>query len=438
MAAVEQMPEPRTDWNSRFARRWRTALVLAILVGAAIPAAYNLWGWWHWTQARSALERYHSEPAQEHLRVCRKVWPGSVQVYLLSARAARRQSEFEAADEYLRTAEQLGLPAPDEVVLERALLRAAAGDLPEQVEEYLLSRAERDPITAPLIWEALATGYTRVYRVLEASACIDRWQARDAENIQARLLRANMWRQIKQLPKAAPEYERVVELDSQQSEARYWLAVVQLEVGRYADARGHLDYLYKGGMARTDILIYMARCDKGLGQFSQARKTLDAVLDQEPKNGLALRARGEHELAAGLPETAESWLRQAADVLPHDYLTQWLYYQSLVQQNKTAPASAQQRRVDDLKERLERLNDITASKMSKQPNDPVLHQEMADLLAGLGRPELAEVWWHSALRKDPSYVPAHRALAEYYRERRDAERSEFHRQRAGSASPETR
>ena len=432
MAAVEQMPQPRTDWKSRVARRWRTALVLAILVAAAVPAGYYLWGWWHWTLARSALERYHSETAQEHLRVCRQIWPKSVQVHLLAARAARRQGEFEAADEHLRACERLSLHEPDEVVLERALLRAAAGDLPEQVEEYLFKRVERDPASAPLVWEALATGYTRVYRVLEAFACIDRWQARDPENIQARLLRANTWRQIKQLPRAAPEYERVVELDPEQREARYWLAVVQLEVGRYADAKGHLDYLYKRGMDRSDILIYMARCDKGLGQFSQARKTLDAVLAEEPKNGLALRARGDLELAAGLPESAETWLRQAADLLPHDYLTQWLLYQSLVQQNKKEPASAQQRRVDDLKERLERLNDITATKMSKQPHDPALHQEMADLLAGLGHPELAEVWWHSALRKDPFYVPAHRALAEYYRERGNAERAEYHRQHAGT------
>ncbi len=172
------------------------------------------------------------------------------------------------------------------------LLRAAGGDLPEQVEEYLLSRAEHDPLTAPLIWEALAAGYTRVYRVIEAFACLDRWQQRDPENVQAHLLRANTWRQIKQMPKAVPEYQRVVELDPEQSEARYWLAVAQHELGRYADARSHLDYLYQHGMTRPDVRIYLARCDKGLGQFSQARKTLDAVLAEEPDNGLAAR-RGE-------------------------------------------------------------------------------------------------------------------------------------------------
>ncbi len=429
------MPEPRTDWKSRVARRWRTLLVLAILAAAAVPAVYYLWGWRHWIAARTALERYHSEAAQEHLHVCLQVWPKSAEVHLLAARAARRQGAYEAADEYLSACERLGPRVPDELVLERALLRAAAGDLPEQVEEYLLSRAEHDPGTAPLIWEALAAGYTRVYRVLEAFACLDRWQARDPENIQARLLRANTWRQIKQLPKAAPEYERVVELDPEHGEARYWLAVAQLDMGRYADARGHLEYLRNHGMARPEVLIYLARCDKGLGQFSQARKTLDAVLAEEPQNGLALRARGDVELAAGLPESAESWLRQAAEVLPHDYLTQWLFYQALVQQNKVALASAQQRQVDDLKERLERLNTITATKMSVRPHDPALHQELADLLAGLGQPDLAEVWWLSALRKDPSYAPAHKALAVHYRQRGDTDRATYHNQQAGLASP---
>jgi predicted Zn-dependent protease len=116
-------------------------------------------------------------------------------------------------------------------------------------------------------------------------------------------------------------------------------------------------------------------------------------------------------------------------------LTQWLFYQALVQQNKVALASAQQRQVDNLKERLERLNTITATKMSVRPHDPALHQELADLLAGLGQPDLAEVWWLSALRKDPSYVPAHRALAEHYRRRGNMERATYHGQQAGLASP---
>jgi tetratricopeptide (TPR) repeat protein len=434
VAAIEQVPGPRTDWKARVLKRWRPALALAILGALAIPAAYYSWGWWHWFAGLNALERYHNEAAQEHLQVCRRVWPDSLPITLLLARAARRQGEFAAADQYLRTCEQRGPSATDEVVLERALLRAAGGDLPEQVEEYLLSRAEHDPFAAPLVWEALAAGYTRVYRVLEALACLDRWQARDPENTQAHLLRGNTWRHIKQLPKAAPEYERVVELDPEQSEARYWLAVAQLDMGRYADARGHLDYLCKHGMTRPDVLIYQARCDKGLGQFSQARKTLDTVLAQDPQNSMALRARGELELAAGLPDAAESWLRKAAEVSPHDYLTQWLLYQSLVQQNKTAQANAQQRRVDDLKERLERLNTITATEMSKRPHDPVLHQEIGDLLSRLGQPELAEVWWLSALRKDPSYAPAHRALAEHYRLRGDTEQAEYHRRQCAAGS----
>ncbi len=109
-------------------------------------------------------------------------------------------------------------------------------------------------------------------------------------------------------------------------------------------------------------------------------------------------------------------------------MTQWLLYQALVQQNKTALAAAQQRRVDDLKGRLERLNDIMATKMSKRPHDPALHQELADLFAGLGQPELAEVWWLSALRQNPSYAAAHKALAGYYHQRGDEECAAYHRE----------
>ena len=83
-----------------------------------------------------------------------------------------------------------------------------------------------------------------------------------------------------------------------------------------------------------------------------------------------------------------------------------------------------------MKERLERLAEISTRQMSARPHDPALHCELGTLLLGLGHRELGERWLLSALKQDGHYRPAHVVLADYYRVKGDAEKAEYHRRQA--------
>src|SRR2546430_3206453 len=108
--------------------------------------------------------------------------------HLLSSRAARQSGDFDEADRQLRTCQELLGGSSDDVALEWALLQAANGN-PREVDGFLQRRIEQDPALSPLVWEALAEGYIRVYRTFDALACVDYWLQLDPDSLRALELR---------------------------------------------------------------------------------------------------------------------------------------------------------------------------------------------------------------------------------------------------------
>jgi predicted Zn-dependent protease len=409
--------------------RWALVGVAALVVALAAP---QLWAWYHLRAARAALERYDNAAARGHLRQCLRVWPNSLPARLLAARAARRDGAYEEADEHLDRCRPPGREPPPEARLERMLVRAAAGDL-EAVEEPLLARAGKDPAAAPLIWEALAEGYTRMYRILEAAACLDRWLYFQPDDVQALVLRGKVWQQARAVQKAVPDYARAVELDPGRDDARRSLAFALLDLGRVDEAFTHLEYLLRKQPDDPELRVRLAHCHKERGEFDRARELLDGVLAGHPEHGAALRERGETELRAGQAKQAGDWLRRAAAAQPNEYPTQWLLYEWLRQHGTDAEARAQLERAQQLKDRRDRMVEITTHLMPMRPHDAALHYEMGTLLLALGHDALGERWLASALHEQPDYGPAHAALADYYERRGDTVKAAGHRKQARAA-----
>lgn len=410
-------------------RRW-----LGVLLAAAVLAwgGWHAWAWSHWFAAQRHLREFRAAAARGHLEACLDFWPEDPDVHLLAARAARLVDDYEAAQQHLRTCERLGWgPSHPELLLEWSLVRAAAGVFAESVEGHLFTRleSETDPAQAEMILEALARGYIRAFRIREATICLDRWDQIRPETPQALQLRGDIWRQVRKLQKAVPEYQKALDKDPERDEARKWLAVGLAEAGRYAEALVHLDHLLARGERDPTVRVHQARCYKGLGRLDEARAVLDKVLAESPDLGVALRARGEVEMGEA-PERAEVWLRKAVAASPHDYTTQFFLLQALLQQGKDAEAKSQRLVVDDLKERVERLGDLTSTKLSVRPNDPALQTEMGSLLMGLGKADAAKYWLLSAVQNAPAHAPAHRLLAELFEREGSAEQAAFHRQLA--------
>jgi tetratricopeptide (TPR) repeat protein len=372
-------------------RRRRPLLVLALLLLGAALAGPRVLAWYHWHAAQVALERYQVDEARSHLASCLRAWPDSPRVRLLAARAARLAGAFEEAEQQLSACEDLQKSPSDEARLERSLLRAAGGDFDDALEDYLQDQARKDPEHAPLIWEALAQGYVRVYRLLDAFACLDRWLRLQPDCAQALFLRGETYRQGKSLNKAVPEYRRAVELDPQRDDARRWLAVGLQEIGRYEEALGHLEYLRRRDPDDAMLLVHVARCTQGLGRTDEAARLLDGLLARQPRHGYALKARGQLALTAGHAAEAERWLRDAVRELPHDYQAQWSLWQCLQQQGKETEAQAELARAKQLEDRITRMNDLCNRKLALAPHDPGLHYEFGTLRLQLGY-EDGETW----------------------------------------------
>jgi len=411
---------------------WRPWLVLALIAPAAWWGGRHGWAWYQWHAGTQALERYHGEAARDHLTACLAIWPNDPQTLLLASRAARRAGNHNEAEQHLRACERL-VPQSSDVVLEWSLLRAASGDLDDQLEEYLQQQVQRDPALVALVGEALTEGYARVYRIYEAFLCVERWLKLQPDNVQALYLRGRVHTQTGKLQKAVPDFHRVVELDATRSDARRLLALGLIESGRYAEALVHLDELHRRLPADPNVVVQQARAYHGLQQTQQARRLLDGVLAEQPGLSSALRARGEIELLADQPVRAEGYLREAAKAAPYDYQIQYSLLRALTQQGKEKEqeAKAQRAAVDQLKERVERVGELISSKISMRPHDPALHVELAILFIKLGQPENGRGWLLRALQKDPAFRPAHAALADYYDQAGNVEQAAYHRERAG-------
>lgn len=417
------MPRPRP---SRRTRRAATTAAALLVCGIAAP---HLWAWDRLRTARADLGRHRPEAAGQALASCLRVWPDRPAVLLLASRAARQAGDFAAADGLLRDCRRRAGGPTEEVAFEWALLQAAGGHV-RDTEEYLQSRADQDPARAGLAWEALAEGYIRVYRTVDAMALLEFWLARDPGNVRALELRGVALVTGKGVARGSDDFRRVLALDPTRADTRLRLVRCLLDLGGYEEALPHLETLLRDRPGDPELLVRLARCQNMLDRGALARRTLDGVLAEHPDHGLALRTRGQFALSAQQPAEAEGWLRRAAAALPDDYQAQWLLFQALQQQGKTADAAAHLRTVEQVRDRAERLSELQSRKLAEQPLDPGLHYEMGVLLLRAGHPDLGERWLLGAVALDPAYRPAHAALADLYDRAGKKAEADDHRRRA--------
>ena len=394
-------------------------------------AAPQAWAWYHLRAAKSRLAKYHPEDARTALDATLKVWPGRPSVHLLASRAARQAADFDAAERELRTAQRLNGGSSDEIAFEWALLQAAGGNVRE-VDEYLQKQAEKSKEHAALSWEALADGYLRLYRTLDAMACLEHWLARDPNNVRAIELRGITYVTGKGVQRGAEDFRRVLELDPTRQTTRVRLSICLLDLGSYAEAAPLLEQLARERPGDVEVSTRLARCQQMLGRPDDARRTLDEALKLHPENGRALRTRGQFALSSNPPQLAEAegYLARAAAALPDDYQAQWFYAEVLRLQGKLDQSRAQVKKAEEVKERAERVVELRSRKLAEQPLDPALHVEMGTLLTRTGHAEAGAKWMLSALSLDPDFRPAHAALATFYDGTGDKARADEHRRAA--------
>jgi predicted Zn-dependent protease len=386
---------------------------VAVLSAAAALAAPQVRAWYHLRAARAELERYHNPQAVRHLRACLRVWPDDSDVLLLAARAARRARAYEEAEQCLERY-QRARGMDDAAAFERLLLSAERSV--DRVAGVCRRHVERHHPGTPLILEALTRGYLRQYRLGEARFCLDRWLKDEPDNAQALAMEGELHLDFEHARHAAAKsFRRAVRLDPEHEEARQGLAIALLEIKDFRGAAAHLEYLREVQPENVRVVVGLAECRYGLGRTAEALRLVDGVLEEYPHYPPALALRGRLALDGGDYAAAERLLREAIARNPAEHRARYHLMRCLHANGKIAEAERLKREIRQKDEDLKEFNRIVAHDMPRRPHDPALHTALGQLLLRSGYREEGLRWLSSALREDPGYEPARKALAEYHR-----------------------
>jgi predicted Zn-dependent protease len=417
----------------RHTRRLLAIFLLLLLILCAALVGRRIWAQHELQVGRALLERYHQDEARPHLEACLRLSPDNAEVLLLLARAARRASVLDMADHYLEEYQRLHGPT-EELALEQILQAAAKGEV-DRVGKYCKDLVKQDSPAAPLALEAMIQGYFQTYRLGEGHGALQVWLEREPDNTQALVFEAGLKAMLLHFDEAGDIYKRILELDPEHYTARLRLATLLMEKLKHAEAVPHLEYLRKRYPDNPMVAVLLAKCRFQLGRQAEAEQLLEEVLVRFPQFAPALAERGRLALARGDTDRAESWIQEALAQEPSNYHMLYQLSQCLSQSGRTADADVLFRRLEKLNLNAKRLEKITTEEMQQRPHDPALQHELALLMMDQGQAEEALKWLDRALKEDPSYPPAHQALADFYQQGGDAERAAYHRQFLARARP---
>jgi Tfp pilus assembly protein PilF len=418
----------------RHPRRLLAIFLLLLLISCAALLGMRLWALHELQVGRALLERYHQDEARPHLEACRRLWPDNAEALLLLARAARRASVLDMADQYLEEYQRRHGPT-EELALEQILQAAAKGEV-DRVGKYCKDLVRQDSPAAPLALEAMIQGYFQTYRLGEGHGALQVWLERDPDNTQALVFEAGLKAMLLHFEEASEIYKRILRLDPEHYTARLRLATLLMEKLKHAEAIPHLEHLRQRYPDNPMVAVLLAKCRFQLGRQADAEKLLEEILARQPQFAPALAERGRLALARGETDLAEGCYREALAQEPSNFHMLYQLSQCLSQSGRTADADIIFRRLDKLSLNGKRLEKITTEEMQQRPHDPALHHELALLMMDQGQPEEAVKWLERALKEDPSYPPAHQALADFYQQGGDPERAAYHHQFL--ATPPTR
>ena len=405
-------------------RRFLTpALAALLLLPAGLMLAGYLWASWHSREAQRATQRRDLARAQEHWAQCLKVWRWSAAAYLEAARAARRAGEYDQAEAYLRSCRQLG-GASEAIAVEQLLLRALNGELPK-VEGFLVSRIRQDHPDTVHILEVLTPAYLQSYQLGNAKECVRWWLEREPDRIQAWLLRAQVFDRLNSRQEALESYQRVLELEPDNDEARLQMAGHLAHANRPHEAVDHFEYLRNTLGNVPPVLLGLARCRRALNQPEEARQLLQTLLAEHPGSWAAMADLGRLALDAGQTEEAANWFRRAAQLRPYEKDVQYGLYQCLERLGQRAEAQQVLAHLKRIEADHSRLADL-AREIAFAPRGAALRCEAAEILLRNGQEDEALRWLESALVEDPYHAPTHQSLATYFERTGDQERAARH------------
>jgi tetratricopeptide (TPR) repeat protein len=413
--------------------RWAGGLLLLTVLALAAWRAADYWNAHrHRREAENALAHYDFDGAREHLAALLKLRPRDAEARLLAAQAARRAGFYDEAEEHLDAYHDLPDRSAAEGALERALLSAQRGGLP-QVQEYLLSCLDLHHPASNLILEALALGASEVYRPDEAYNWLQQLLELEPCNVPALIKRGQMYESVLKMDAALEDYRKAVECEPEHFKARLQLADMLRRRKEPAEAVEYFVSLRQRYPDRADVLLGLARCRLELDEPEEAVRVLDDLVKRHPDDGAALLEWGRLDLEAGRLTDAEQRLRRAVALLPWDRDANYQLARCLRRQGQRDEADVYLARMGQIEADLKRLLEVYPLAF-KNRNDPAPRLEAGLICMRNGQEAEGLRWLHGALQIDPNHRATHDALADYYERHGDTTRARLHRQKGSNSA----
>jgi tetratricopeptide (TPR) repeat protein len=391
----------------------RTSLVLTALICAGLAGGIYLYTLDQWHKAQRALSADRADEARSRLRLCQLVWPRSIPVKLLAARAAWLGGDLDGAERLLNDCLKLNEDATPATQLEFLLMRAEAGDI-DRVGPSLLALVDRHHPETPFILEIMARAYMHNLQYRTAYACLSRWIKEAPDAARAYYYRGWVRERENDAVSALEDYNQALLLDPGLFRARLRVAEMLLEQNRPLEALPHLDRLAQDVPDNPEVMALRGRCYLLQVRNDEARRLLEAAVQHLPDNLPVLRSLGKLDLEEQRPGEAEKWLRHALEVDPSETEALFLLAGVLKLQNRPREAAEAMAEFDRRAARSHRLNELLTAEATHASKDPRVETELGTILLGVGQERQGVHWLNQALQHDAGYAPALRALAEYH------------------------
>lgn len=377
----------------------------------------------HLHAAELPLRRRDFQSADQHLAWCRWAWPSDPQVWLVSARAARRGGRFDESLAWLRRAESAGARRR-EILLERLLGSAQQGLTPD-LENALQEQLHATRTDFPAIAEVLTGEYMRLYRLPDARAVLNRWVELDADDVEPWIRRAWVAEHQLDFGTAVSDYRKVLDREPQRHPVRLRIAEILFKMRKPADAVPELEYLIQQQPSDVAVALALSRCQRELGHFDQASAVLSGLPETEQAAAGVRAERGQIALAQNRFAEAESLLRESLRELPREREILYGLQQSLTRQGKNKEAEEIQVLLKQVDFDGRRMGELISA-LAREPGNADLRFEGAMIFLRNGMTEDGVRWLQMTLDNNPRHVEAHRALAEHYQKSGRLDRAAGH------------
>ena len=383
-----------------------------LLIAAAAFGGPRVWLCWQIYSARRDLAGGNPTAAVDRLTVAVAYAPNVAEAQYRLAVAHRRAGHLDSVLSPLKSAQALGWDK-DDIERQTLLTVAQSGEI-DSVHPRLksiMTRGASDE-AAEEIYEALAIGFLKTYRLKEAWDCLNYWGIWRPNAIFPKFWRADICQRIDNPTAEEKEYRDILAIDPHHVESRSRLAKVLRDSNRVEEAAREYELCLGQDAGRPDVLIGLAECRHRLGEVTEAVELLERAMAMPlspAQRSAALTRSGQIEADAGRCQEAIPLLEEAVRLAPFEPATLFALSQAYSQAGDEQKSQAANERSKLVRAKQNRVDEI-ARGLVDHPGSADLRYEAGTILMDLGMKEDGAAWLRTALQMQPDHAAAREAL----------------------------